>query len=65
MIHMMHAFMGKRPDHAPIEVTAFRLRLGAGVERGTCHFFPSPMYAGPSVVIRCREQNVLILSCVT
>ncbi|GAV02070.1 hypothetical protein RvY_12681 [Ramazzottius varieornatus] len=43
VMHLMRAFMGKRPDYAPIEVTAFRIRLATGVEPGMFHTFPSPL----------------------
>ncbi|OWA51808.1 hypothetical protein BV898_16273 [Hypsibius exemplaris] len=46
LMHMIHAFLGKRPVHAPSEVTVVRFRLGTGVEMSPAkvfHAFPSPL----------------------
>ena len=46
VMHMIRAFLGKRPDHAPAELTVVRLRLSSGIElpasKEICHVFPSP-----------------------
>ncbi|XP_055329001.1 uncharacterized protein LOC129581790 [Paramacrobiotus metropolitanus] len=43
VMHMLPAFLSRRADHAPIELTIVRVRLATGVEKGICHLFPSPL----------------------